>query len=136
MWKILDFLKATFIDFLPKRHTFSVQNIYELTNFIVDTFSKPLVFLRESVIQVTTSLWRRNAKAFIIKHFKSSYCNILLETCITQQCTFLLYIWWLCCFLDNIQLLWYYLKSSTPECFRHSGLGVWQIGIRALFIVN
>ena len=41
--------------FTTKRTYFSIQNTYELTNLIVDTFSKPLVFLRESVIQVTTS---------------------------------------------------------------------------------
>jgi len=35
-----------------------------------------------------------------------------------------------------IHLLRYHMKSSAPERFRRSGLGVWQIGIRAMFIVN
>ena len=45
--------------FTIKKDILLMQNTHELTNLIVDTFSKPLVFLRESVIKVTTSFWKK-----------------------------------------------------------------------------
>ena len=68
--------------FIQKGIQFLYKNAYELTNLIVDTFSKLLVFLRDSVIHVKNSFWGRDAKASI-SNLLYHHNVISFETCNT-----------------------------------------------------
>jgi len=101
------------------------------------TLSKLLVCPRKSVISgihyaFDEGMLRRQFNLVFWHHIVIGFEHVTFDKCKLSIIYMMVVLLSLLC----IHLLRYHMKSSAPERFRRSGLGVWQIGIRALFIVN
>ena len=111
---------------------------YELTNIsYVDVFQNTCI-LREPVNQ-RKSYFSDGLQFIYVRIEQFIFGNVIFEQCISCKRYWLYYInaWWrmLLRFI-YIQCYGIQLSHNSPRTFPPSGSGVWQVGIRALFIAN
>jgi len=101
------------------------------------TFFKILVFSGNQWIKGNHIQWW--LAVYLCTNRTIYFGNVMFKQCTSCKLYWLYYInaWWrmLLCFI-YIQCYGIQLSHDSPRTFPPSGSGVWQVGIRALFIVN
>ena len=102
------------------------------------TFFKILVFSGNQWIKGNHTQWRLQFIFVWIEQI-NFWGNVMFKQCMICKHYWLYYVnqWWrmLLCFI-YIQCYGIQLSHDSARTFPPSGSGVWQVGIRALFIVN